>query len=61
VDKRVPLGNENVRIVSCGQARVSSPGSLEIPLLLEVEAAQKSLSLSVNLSVKLESLEVRHE
>jgi hypothetical protein len=61
VEKKVPHGNENVRIVSCGQARVSSPGSLEIPLLLEVEAAQKSLSLSVNLSVKLESLEVRHE
>jgi signal recognition particle receptor subunit beta len=61
VEKKVPHGNENVRIVSCGQARVSSPGSLQIPLILEVEAAQKSLSLSVNLSVRLESLEVRHE
>jgi mutual gliding-motility protein MglA len=60
-EKKEPHGNENVRIVSCGQARVSSPGSLEIPLLLEVEAAQKRLSLSVNLSVKLESLDVRHE
>jgi signal recognition particle receptor subunit beta len=61
VEKKVPHAKENVRIVSCGQARVSSPGSLEIPLTLEVEAAQKSLSLSVNLSVKLESFEVRHE
>jgi hypothetical protein len=61
VEKKVPHGNESVRIVSCGQARVSSPGSLQIPLILEVEAAQKSLSLSINLSVKLESLEVRHE
>jgi len=61
VEKKVPHGKENVRIVSCGQARVSSPGSLEIPLTLEVEAAQKSVSLSVNLSIKLESFEVRHE
>ena len=56
-----PHAKENARIVSCGQARVSSPGNLEIPLTLEVEAAQKSLSLCILLSVKLESFEVKHE
>jgi hypothetical protein len=61
VEKKVPHAKENARIVSCGHARVSSPGSLEIPLTLEVEAAQKSLSLCIHLSVKLESFEVRHE
>ena len=61
VEKKIPHAKENFRIVSCGQAKVSSPGSLEIPLTLEVEAAQKSLSLCINLSVKLESFEIRHE
>jgi hypothetical protein len=58
---KAPPAMEKIVIVSCGQARVSSPGSLEIPLTLEVEAAQKSLSLCIHLSVKLESFEVRHE
>jgi signal recognition particle receptor subunit beta len=61
VEKKIPQAKGNARIVSCGQARVSSPGSLEIPLTLEVEAAQKSLSLCIHISVKLESFEVRHE
>ncbi len=61
VEKKVPHARESVRIVSCGEARVSSLGGLEIPLTLEIEAAQKSLSLCINLSVKLESFEARHE
>jgi len=60
-EKKGPHAKENIRIVSCGQARVSSPGCLEIPLILEVEAAQRSLSLGINLSVKLENSELKHE
>lgn len=59
VEKKVPHGKENVRIVSCGQARLSTLGDLEIPLTLEVDAAPKTLFLKVNLSIKLESFEVR--
>jgi signal recognition particle receptor subunit beta len=54
--KPAPAG-ERVRILSCGQPRVSSPGSVEIPLTLEVEGAEKSISVNLNLSLKLESLE----
>jgi hypothetical protein len=61
LDKEGPQGKENIRIVSCGQARITSPGSLEVPLTLEVDGIQKGLCLSLSLSIKLESLEVRHE
>ncbi len=61
LEKEGPHGKENITIVSCGQARITSPGTLEVPLTLEVEAAQKGLCLNVSLSIKLESLEVRHE
>ena len=60
-EKKISHSQENIRIVSCGQAKVDSSGSLEVPLTLEVEAGQKNLSFSINLSIKLETIEVRHE
>ena len=46
---------EKVRILSCGQPRISTPGSLEIPLTLEVDGLGKRLTF--NLAIKLEQLE----
>jgi hypothetical protein len=45
---------EKLRILSCGEARVSSPGGLEIPLTLEVQTEEKSFPVHVNLSIHLE-------
>jgi len=45
-------GGEKVRIISCGQPRISSPRSLQIPLTMEVEGLEKPLSF--NLSIHLE-------
>jgi mutual gliding-motility protein MglA len=57
VAKKPAPARERVKILSCGQPRVSSPGSVEIPLTLEVEGAEKSIPVNLNLSIKLESLE----
>lgn len=46
---------EKLRILSCGQPRISTPSSLEIPLTLEVEGLGKSLTF--NLAIKLEQLD----
>jgi len=55
--KKSAPSRETVKILSCGQPRVSSPLSLEIPLSLEVEGAERNIPLHINLSIKLESLE----
>ena len=46
---------EKLRILSCGQPRISTPSSLEIPLTVEVEGFGKNLSF--NLAIKLEQLD----
>jgi hypothetical protein len=45
-------GRGKIRIISCGQPRISSPRSLQIPLTMEVEGLEKPLSF--NLSINLE-------
>jgi len=55
--KKPAAAREMVKILSCGQPRVSSPGSVEIPLILEVEGTERNIPLNINLSIKLESLE----
>jgi hypothetical protein len=57
VAKKTTPAREMVKILSCGQPRVSSPSSVEIPLTLEVEGAERNIPLNINLSIKLESLE----
>jgi hypothetical protein len=57
VAKKTAAAKESLRILSCGQPRVSSPGSVEIPLTLELNGAGNSSPLSINLSIKLESIE----
>jgi hypothetical protein len=57
VAKKTAAAKESLRILSCGQPRVSSPGSVEIPLTLELDGAGNSGLLSINLSIKLESIE----
>jgi hypothetical protein len=57
VAKKTAAAKESLRILSCGQPRVSSPGSVEIPLTLELNGAENSGPLSINLSIKLESIE----
>lgn len=42
-----------LRILSCGEARVLEPASLEIPLTVEVDESGKKLSLSVQVSIQL--------
>ncbi len=55
--KKRAAAQEGLRIVSCGQPRLSSPSSVEIPLTLALDGAEDSGSLSFNLSIKLESIE----
>jgi len=57
VAKKTAAAKESLRILSCGQPRISSPGSVEIPLTLELDGAGNSGPLSINLSIKLESIE----
>jgi len=54
-EEMVPPAKEQLRILSCGQPRISTPSSLEIPLTLEVDGLGKSLTF--NLAIKLEQLE----
>ena len=54
-EKMMPPAKEKLRIVSCGQPRISPPSSLEIPLTLEVDGLGKSLTF--NLAIKLEQLD----
>jgi mutual gliding-motility protein MglA len=51
----IPHAKEKLRILSCGQPRISTPSSLEIPLTLEVDGFGKSLTF--NLAIKLEQLD----
>ena len=55
--KKPSPGKEKIRILSCGQPRVSSPSSLEVPVTLEVEGAEKTIPFNINLSIKLEPVE----
>ena len=55
--KKRAAAQDGLRIVSCGQPRLSSPGSVEIPLTLALDGAEDSSPLSFNLSIKLESIE----
>jgi hypothetical protein len=55
LDKKIPASNNKIRILSCGQPRVSPPSGLEIPLTLEIEGVGKTLSF--NLAIKLEQLD----
>ena len=55
--KKTTPDRETVKILSCRQPRVSSPGSVEILLILEVEGTERKIPLNLNLSIKLESLE----
>ncbi len=54
--KEIPPIKESVRILSSGQPRVSSPSTLEIPLNLAFETAEKSAPLNINLLIKLEQI-----
>lgn len=51
----MPPAKEKLRILSCGQPRISTPSSLEIPLTLEVDGLGKSLTF--NLAIKLEQID----
>jgi|GEM_PF-198021 signal recognition particle receptor subunit beta len=55
LDKKIPAAKDKLRILSCGQPRVSPPSGLEIPLTLEIEGVGKTLSF--NLAIKLEQLD----
>jgi hypothetical protein len=57
VAKKAAVAKENLRILSCGQPRLSSSGSVEIPLTLEVDGSENGSPLNINLSIKLESIE----
>jgi signal recognition particle receptor subunit beta len=50
-----PTTPEKMRIVSCGQPHVFPPGSLKIPLTIEIEGIEKSFS--INLVINLEQVE----
>ena len=56
-DGMVPPAKEQLRILSCGQPRISTPSSLEIPLTLEVDGLGKSLTF--NLAIRLEQFEAK--
>jgi hypothetical protein len=54
-EEMVPPAKEQLRILSCGQPRIPTPSSLEIPLTLEVYGLGKSLTF--NLAIKLEQID----
>jgi hypothetical protein len=54
-EEMMPPAKEKLRILSCGQPRISTPSSLEIPLTLEVDGLGKSLTF--NLAIKLEQID----
>jgi signal recognition particle receptor subunit beta len=54
-EEMMPPAKGKLRILSCGQPRISTPSSLEIPLTLEVDGLGKSLTF--NLAIKLEQLD----
>lgn len=54
-EEMAPPATEQLRILSCGQPRISTPSSLEIPLTLEVDGLGKSFTF--NLAIKLEQIE----
>ena len=51
----IPHAKDKIKILSCGQPRISPPSGLEIPLTLEVDGSGKSLTF--NLAIKLEQLD----
>jgi signal recognition particle receptor subunit beta len=57
VGKTASVAKETVRILSCGQPRLSSSNSFEIPLTLEVEGSEKTFPLDINLSIKLDQID----
>jgi hypothetical protein len=59
--KKALGGKGNLRILSCGEPRVSSPTVLEIPLSLEFQTTDQSFPLQVSLSINLEQAEPRVE
>lgn len=54
-EEMMPPAKEKLRILSCGQPRISPPSSLEIPLTVEVDGFGKSVTF--NLAIKLEQLD----
>lgn len=42
---------EKLRIISCGQPRISPPAGLEIPLLLKVDGQERSLSFTLKIQL----------
>lgn len=55
--KNTPVAKGTVRVLSCGQPRVSSSNSFEIPLTMEVETSEKTFPLDINLSIKLDRID----
>jgi mutual gliding-motility protein MglA len=52
-------GQGSVRIVSCGQPRVSPPHAMEVPLDLEITGAGKTFSARLMVSINLEQFELK--
>lgn len=52
---------EKMRIASCGQPRLTTSGTLEIPIILEVSTNGQGKNLAVNLQVaiQLDALQVQ--
>jgi signal recognition particle receptor subunit beta len=57
VAEKASGGKERLRILACGEPLASSANSVEIPLTLEVETAEKSFPLNISLSIKMESID----
>ncbi len=57
--EKIPVPKEKLKILSCGQPRVSSPSRLEIPLTLEIDGPGKIYAF--NLSINLEQLDPKVE
>jgi len=54
-EEMMPPAKEKLRILSCGQPRISTPSTMEIPLTVEVDESGKSLTF--NLAIKLEQVD----
>jgi signal recognition particle receptor subunit beta len=56
-DQAPPNSHEKIRIVSCGEAKISSPDRLEIPVRIELNGMAKPVLFNINVAIHLEKID----
>jgi len=56
-----PVLQEKIRILSCGEAKISSPDRLEIPVRIELNGLAKPVLFNINVAIHLEKIDGKIE